>query len=259
MEVVICSTYDELSRRAGAAVADVITHKPNAVIGLATGSSPLGLYKELIRLHKEEGLDFSRVTSFNLDEYVGLAGDHDQSYRRFMNKNLFEGINIKPANTHVPDGLAKDYRAFCKAYEEKIKAAGGIDVQVLGIGSDGHIAFNEPGDSLASRTHTVTLNEQTIDDNSRFFKRRQDVPIFACTMGVGTVLEARKCVLVANGKGKVKAVAAMIEGPINSMCTASALQMHNDTVVFLDEDAASGLKLADYYRWIQKNKPKAPK
>jgi glucosamine-6-phosphate deaminase len=259
MEVVICSSYDELSKRAGQAVAEVIRNKPNAVIGLATGSSPLGLYKELIRLHKEEGLDFSRVTSFNLDEYVGLAPDHEQSYRKFMNKNLFEGINIKPANTNVPDGLAKDYKVFCRQYEDKMKAAGGVDVQVLGIGSDGHVGFNEPGDSLASRTHTVTLNELTINDNARFFKRKQDVPIFACTMGVGTILEARKCVLVANGKNKIKAVAAMIEGPITSMCTASALQMHNDTAVFLDEAAAEGLKLAEYYRWVQKNKSKAPR
>jgi len=259
MEVVICSSYDELSKLAAEAVAEVIRNKPNAVIGLATGSSPLGLYKELIRMHKEDGLDFSQVTSFNLDEYVGVAPDHEQSYRRFMNENLFEGINIDIAKTNVPDGLAKDYEAFCKAYEGKIAAAGGIDVQVLGIGSDGHIAFNEPGDSLASRTHTVTLNEQTIEDNARFFEKKEDVPIYACTMGVGTVLDARKCVLVANGKGKVKAVAAMLEGPISSMCTASALQMHNDTQVFLDEEATGGLKLADYYRWIQKNKPNAPK
>ncbi|MBL7133132.1 MAG: glucosamine-6-phosphate deaminase, partial [Phycisphaerae bacterium] len=138
-------------------------------------------------------------------------------------------------------------------------AAGGIDVQVLGIGSDGHIGFNEPGDSLASRTHTVTLNEQTIEDNARFFQKKEDVPIYACTMGVGTVLDARKCVLVANGKGKAKVVAAMVEGPISSICTASALQMHNDTQVFLDEEAGRGLKLADYYRWIQKNKPTSPK
>lgn len=259
MEVVICSSYDELSNLAAEAVAGVIRNKPKAVIGLATGSSPLGLYKELIRMHKADGLDFSQVTSFNLDEYVGVGPDHEQSYRRFMNENLFEGINIDIAKTNVPDGLAKDYKRFCGAYEEKIAAAGGIDVQVLGIGSDGHIAFNEPGDSLASRTHTVTLNEQTIDDNARFFEKKEDVPIYACTMGVGTVLDARKCVLVANGKGKVKAVAAMIEGPISGMCTASALQMHNDTQVFLDEEAARGLKLADYYRWIQKNKPTAPK
>jgi len=259
MEVVICSSYEDMSRLAAKAVADVVRRKPNAVIGLATGSSPLGLYAELIRMHKEEGMDFSRVKTFNLDEYVGLAGDHEQSYRRFMNKNLFEGINIDIANTHVPDGLARDYARFCREYEEKIKAAGGVDVQVLGIGTDGHVGFNEPGDSLASRTHTVTLNEQTIKDNARFFEKESDVPLFACTMGVGTVLEARKCVLVANGKKKAKAVAAMIEGPISSMCTASALQMHNDTSVFLDEDAARDLKLADYYRWIQKHKPKAPK
>ncbi len=259
MEVVICSTYDELSKKAAEAVAEVIKAKPNAVLGLATGSSPLGLYAELIRMHKEEGLDFSQVGSFNLDEYVGLAPDHEQSYRKFMNDNLFDGVNIDKANTRVPDGLAKNYAKFCEDYERQISDAGGIDVQVLGIGSDGHIGFNEPGDSLTSRTHTVTLSAQTIDDNTRFFEKREDVPVYACTMGVGTVLDARKCVLVANGKGKVPAVAAMVEGPLSSMCTASALQMHNDTVVFIDEDAAGGLKLADYYRWIQKNKPNAPK
>ena len=259
MEVIICSSYDELSKLAAEVVAEVVRNKPNAVLGLATGTSPLGLYTELARMNKEEGLDFSQVTSFNLDEYVGIGPEHEQSYRRFMNENLFEGINIDIAKTNVPDGLADDYEGFCKGYEDKIAAAGGIDVQVLGIGSDGHIGFNEPADSLASRTHTVTLTEQTIDDNARFFQKKEDVPIYACTMGVGTVLDARKCVLVANGKGKTEAVAAMIEGPITSMCTASALQMHNDTQVFLDEETAGALKFADYYRWIQEHKPNAPK
>jgi glucosamine-6-phosphate deaminase len=259
MEIVICADYDELSAKAAAEVAAVVKAKPDAVLGLATGSSPLGLYRELARMHRDEGLDFSRVRTFNLDEYVGLKGDHQQSYRYFMDKNLFEGIGIPAENTHVPSGTAESYAEFCAEYERMIADAGGIDVQVLGIGSDGHIGFNEPGTSLASRTHVTTLTEQTIDDNARFFEKKQDVPRYACTMGVGTVLEARRCVLVANGANKADAVSDMAEGPVTSMCTASALQMHNDTMVFLDEEAAGKLKLADFYRWTQQHKASAPK
>ncbi len=259
MEIVICNGYDEMSKNAAAVVANIVKTKPNAVIGLATGSTPLGLYAELIRMHKKDGLDFSHVTTFNLDEYVGLTPEHDQSYRRFMNQNLFDHINIDKKNTYVPSGTAKNYQKFCSDYEQQMRKAGGVDVQVLGIGSDGHIGFNEPGDSLACRTHVVTLTKQTIDDNARFFEKREDVPIFACTMGVGTILEARKLLMVANGKKKAKTIAAALEGPVSSMCTASALQLHPDSIVFLDEDAAAELKMRDYYKWIQKNKAKAPK
>ena len=259
MQISIYPGYDELSKAAGAAVAEVVRAKPNAVVGLATGSSPLGLYAELARLHKEEGLDFSKAASFNLDEYVGLPPEHEQSYRRFMNENLFDHINIDKKNTHVPSGTATDYKKHCAEYEENIRKAGGIDVQVLGIGSDGHIGFNEPGTSLGSRTHVTTLTEQTIDDNARFFEKKEDVPTFACTMGVGTVLDARKCVMVVNGKKKAKIAHEAFEGPITCICTASALQMHPDTAVFLDEEAASGLAMLDYYRWIQQNSANAPK
>ncbi len=258
MEIVICKDYDEMSKKAGAEVAAVVRAKPNAVLGLATGTSPIGLYSELIRMHKEEGLDFSGVGSFNLDEYVGLPPEHEQSYRYFMNKHLFDGLNIDKANTHVPSGTATDYAKHCQDYEDAIVAAGGIDVQVLGIGSDGHVGFNEPGDSLCCRTHTVTLTEQTIVDNARLFEKKEDVPLFACTMGVGTVMDARKCVMVVNGAHKAATVARAFEGPVSCMCTASALQMHNDTVVFLDEEAAGELQMADYYRWIQKMKGQAP-
>jgi glucosamine-6-phosphate deaminase len=244
-----------MSRKAAAAVADVVRRKPKAVLGFATGSSPLGLYKELIRLHKEEGLDFSKVTTFNLDEYVSLAPDHPQSYWRFMHENLFGHINVPKKNVHVPSGTSKDHAAFCAQYEKWIKEAGGIDAQILGIGSDGHIAFNEPGSSLGSRTRMVTLTEQTIDDNARFFQKRQDVPRHAISMGVGTVLDARKLVMVVNGKSKAPALAAAIEGPVTCMITASALQLHPDPIVFADEEAAGQLKMTDYYRWIQKNKP----
>ena len=259
MEVVICASYEELSVAAARAVAAVVRAKPDAVLGLATGSTPLGLYQELIRLHVEEGLDFSNVTTFNLDEYVGLDGEHDQSYRYFMNENLFKHINVPLARTHVPSGMAEDLGSACREYEAQIAQAGGIDIQVLGIGGDGHIAFNEPGSSLASRTRVKTLAEQTIQDNARFFERPELVPIYAVTMGVGTILEARRCILLANGAGKAEAVAAAIEGPVSSLCTASALQLHPDAAIFIDREAAAGLRMRDYYEWIQAKKPGAPK
>jgi glucosamine-6-phosphate deaminase len=258
MEVVICADYDELSKAAAENVAGVIRAKPNSVLGLATGSTPLGLYKELIRMHREEGLDFSHVTTFNLDEYVGLSPDHDQSYHYFMHENLFQHVNVPRQNTHVPSGTAANYAEFCQWYEDRIAARGGIDIQVLGIGGDGHIAFNEPGSSLASRTWVTTLAEPTINDNARFFEKKEDVPIHAVTMGVGTILEAERLILLANGKGKAAAVAAAVEGPVCSMCTASALQLHPDATVFLDGDAAGELKMRDYYDWIQANKDRRP-
>ena len=168
------------------------------------------------------------------------------------------GINIRKKNTHLPDGMAKNVRSFCAEYESRIEACGGIDVQVLGIGSDGHIGFNEPGSSLASRTRIKTLTEQTINDNSRFFVKKADVPIYAITMGIGTVLDAARIVLVANGKNKAATVAAAFEGPVSCMCTATALQLHSDSIIFIDEAAASGLKMRDYYDWVQSNKAKAP-
>ena len=258
MEVFIHQKYEELSQAAAKVVADVINSKPDTVLGLATGSTPLGLYKELIRMHKEEGLDFSHVATFNLDEYVGLPPGHSQSYHYFMHENLFKDINIEPQNIHIPSGTTNNYEAFCEWYEQRIEQCGGIDVQVLGIGSDGHIAFNEPGSSLGSRTRIKTLSKETIEDNARFFKKKEEVPIYAITMGVGTVLEARKLALVANGANKAKAIADAIEGPVSCMCTASVLQLHSDSSLFLDNEAASKLKMRDYYEWIQAKKPGAP-
>ena len=258
MEVFVYEKYEEISKAAGQVVADTINSKPNTVLGLATGSTPLGLYQELIRLHKEEGLDFSHVRAFNLDEYVGLSPDHPQSYHYFMHENLFKHINIEPQNVHVPSGTTKNYHAFCEWYEQRIEECGGIDIQVLGIGSDGHIAFNEPGSSLGSRTRIKTLSKETIEDNARFFDKKEDVPIYAITMGVGTVLEARKLILLANGANKAKAVADAIEGPVSCMCTASVLQLHPDSELFLDEDAAGKLQMREYYEWIQTKKPGAP-
>ena len=259
MEVIISETYDQMCKAAAQTVALLLNRKPDAVLGLATGSTPLGLYKELARMHKDEGLDFSQVTTFNLDEYVGLRANHDQSYHYFMNENFFKHVNVPVDSIHVPSGTTNNYESFCAWYEQRIKDCGGIDLQVLGIGSDGHIAFNEPGSSLGSRTRIKTLAKQTIDDNARFFASAQEVPIYAITMGVGTILEARKLILLANGAKKAQAVADAVEGPVCSMCTASALQLHHDSTVFVDAPAAGKLKMLDYYKWIQANKPGAPK
>jgi glucosamine-6-phosphate deaminase len=259
MQIIISKTYEELSKEAAKVVAKTLNAKPNAVLGLATGSTPLALYKELIRMHKDEGLDFSQVTTFNLDEYVGLPRGHFQSYHYFMHENLFKHINIPRQNIYIPSGTTDNYEAFCAWYERRIKECGGIDLQVLGIGSDGHIAFNEPSSSLGSRTRIKTLARQTIEDNARFFERAEDVPIYAITMGVGTILEARRIILLASGKSKAPAIAGAIEGPVTSMNTASALQLHPDAIAFLDRDAASQLKMIEYYEWIQAKAPDAPK
>jgi len=258
MQVNICDTVDQLSRAAAQTVARTLNSKPNAVLGLPTGSTPLGMYKELIRMHREEGLDFSQVTTFNLDEYVGLRADHPQSYHYFMKENLFNHINIPPQNVYIPSGTTDNYEAFCRWYEQRIVDCGGIDLQVLGIGADGHIAFNEPTSSLGSRTRIKTLTKQTIDDNSRFFDNPKDVPIYAITMGVGTILEAKRIMLLAHGQSKADAIAGAIEGPVTSMCSASALQLHRDTVFFLDGPAASKLKMREYYEWVQAKLPGAP-
>jgi len=253
MNVVIAESYEAMSAHAAEIVIGALKKKPNLVLGLATGSTPVGLYRCLIEAHEKEGLDFSQVVSFNLDEYVGLAPDHPQSYRHFMDENLFNHINIKRANTHVPDGMARSLGKHCQQYERMIKKAGGIDLQVLGIGRDGHIAFNEPGTSLGSRTHVAALARETIEDNARFFDRPQDVPRFAVTMGIATVLEARTCIMLASGSNKAEAVKAAIEGPITSSITASALQLHPDTVAVVEKAAASKLERLDYYRWQQEN------
>jgi glucosamine-6-phosphate deaminase len=258
MEILVKGTYEEMSKSAARVVAQVMNAKPNAVLGMATGSTPLGLYQELVRLHRDEGLDFSQVTTFNLDEYVGLPVTHSQSYHYFMHENFFKHVNLPKQNIYIPSGTTDNYDAFCRWYEQRIVDCGGIDVQILGIGSDGHIAFNEPTSSLGSRTRIKTLAKQTIDDNARFFDDSKDVPIYAITMGVGTIMEARKILLLANGKKKAAAVAAAVEGPVTSMITASALQLHPDVLMFLDRDASGELKMLEYYEWIQKNKPGAP-
>ena len=249
MEVIVCKTKEEASRLAADMIAALVKKNPKCVLGLATGSTPVPMYAELAKDVKAKKISFKNVKSWNLDEYWGLAGTHDQSYRYFMNKNLFDKIDIDKKNTHVLNGLAKDWKKEVKAYEKQIKTAGGIDLQVLGIGSDGHIAFNEPGSSLASRTRLVSLTPQTIKDNARFFKKQADVPKYALSMGVGTIMEAKTIVLLAFGANKADAVKGAVEGGISQFCTASALQMHEDAWFFCDEAAASKLKLKKYYAW----------
>ena len=243
MRVIIVKDTEKLGAVSAAIIAEDMRGKAAYVLGLATGTSPIPLYNELIRLHREEDLDFSTTITFNLDEYVGLDPAHIQSYRYFMNEHLFDHININKKNTHVPDGLAEDVDAFCARYEDMIDSVGGVDLQVLGIGSNGHIGFSEPGTSLSSRTHKTGLTESTINDNSRLFEKREDVPTSAITMGIGTVLDAARVVLVANGANKTDAIAKAIEGPVTAMIPASALQLHPSVTYVVTEDAASKLTL----------------
>lgn len=242
MLVIIKENYQELSNEAAKQVASLIRKKPDCVLGFATGSTPLGLYKELIRMHKEEGLDFSKVVSFNLDEYVGLPPNHPESYHYFMWENLFKHININPSNVYIPMGMAEDIDAFCEWYEEKIVEHGGIDLQILGIGSNGHIAFNEPGSSLGSRTRIKTLKENTRLDNSRFFNSIDEVPKYAITMGVGTIMEAKRLLLLANGIKKAEAIKQTVEGPIMAKYPATIVQLHRYATVIVDKEAASKLE-----------------
>jgi len=252
MEIVIVADYEKVSMLAAQIISEELKKRPNLVLGLATGETPLGTYRELTRLHREEGLDFSGVTTFNLDEYVGFSLDHPSSYNYFMWDTLFNHINVNPSRVNIPKGDASHLDTYCSQYEEKIKQSGGIDIQLLGIGSDGHIAFNEPGSSLASRTRVTALDRQTIADNSRFFSKEEDVPRFAITMGVGTILEAKRILLIASGKKKAGVCAQFIEGPITSQITATALQLHPAVTVVLDVEASSKLKRQDFYRWAMK-------
>lgn len=255
MEVIILPSPDEASRLGARIIANLIKTNAGATLGLATGRTPLRLYRELILLHEKEGLDFSRVTTFNLDEYVGFNQDHPASYHFFMVKHLFSHINISSERTHLPDGTAEDIPASCLRYEELILEAGGIDLQVLGVGTDGHIGFNEPASSLGSRTRIKTLTRQTLQDNEADFKDLNQAPRHAITMGIGTILDSRKCLLLAFGENKAEAVARTVEGPVTSLVPGSALQFHPDTVFLLDEAAASNLAYADYYREVYQGKP----
>ncbi len=255
MEIVIQPNADAASLIAANIIANLVREKPDCVLGLATGATPELMYRELVRMHREDGLDFSRVTTFNLDEYVGLPPEHSQSYHAFMWEHLFARLNIPRDRIHIPNGMARAIPAECAAYEAAIRAAGGIDIQVLGIGSEGHIGFNERSSSLASRTRIKTLTEQTRCDNARFFGQPEDVPMHVITMGVGTIMEARAVLLLAFGANKSHVIAEAVEGAISAMNPASILQMHPVAKALLDEEAAAELALKDYYRWVYEHKP----
>jgi len=255
MEVVILPGAKPIAVLAADAIEALLRNKPDAVLGLATGSSPLPVYEELERRHRR-GLDFSRVRAFALDEYVGLPPGHPGSYREVIRHEFTGRVNIRPENVHGPDGEAADVPAACRAFEEAIRAAGGVDLQLLGLGTDGHIGFNEPGSSLASRTRIKTLVEQTRRDNARFFSNLAEVPHHVITQGLGTILEARHVILLATGAQKAQAVRDLVEGPVAAICPASVLQLHPHVTVLLDEAAASSLRLADYYRHSYDSKPR---
>lgn len=256
MEVVILPGGRPIAALAADAIEALLRRKPDAVLGLATGSSPLPVYEELERRHRHGGLEFSRVRAFSLDEYVGLPAGHPGSYREVIRREFTGRVNIRPGNVHGPDGEALDVPAGCRAFEEAIRAAGGVDLQLLGLGTDGHIGFNEPGSSLASRTRIKTLVEQTRRDNARFFTNLAEVPHHVITQGLGTILEARHVILLATGALKAEAVRDLAEGPVAAICPASVLQLHPHVTVLLDEAAASSLRLADYYRHSYDGKPR---
>ena len=251
MEIIIQPTPEEATKIAARIIARLLSRKPNAVLGLATGGTPQLLYQELVTMN----LNWSRVKTFNIDEYAGLPENHPQSFHSFMRENLFRHIKIPARNIHIPDGNARDVEKFCETYEKQIRAAHGIDLQVLGIGGNGHIGFNEPMSSLASRTRIKTLTRQTIRDNARFFGSRSNVPRHVITMGIGTIMEARQIILLAFGAKKSGAVASAIEGPIAARHPASALQQHPHVTICLDDAAASKLEFAGYYRETFRKKP----
>ncbi len=239
MNVLIYNTEEQIGIAAGNYMCGQVLQKPNSVLGLATGSTPLKPYSQMIELYKKGVVDFSKVTTFNLDEYVNLDVNDKNSYHSFMHENLFNHINIPAENINFLDGNAKDPEEECRRYEEKIKAAGGIDIQLLGIGSNGHIAFNEPADCFQRWSHVVTLKESTVKDNSRFFKSIDEVPTQALTMGIGSIMQAKKILIIAIGENKAKAIKQLIDGNVTPMCPASVLQFHTDVTLMLDKAAAS--------------------
>lgn len=239
MKVIVEKDYKDMSRKAAFFISEAIKEKPNLILGLATGSTPIGAYEELIRMYKEEGLDFSKVITFNLDEYFGLFPEDHQSYRYFMEDILFKYINIKEENTHVPDGLSQNCNEYGRMYDKMIEEKGGIDIQILGIGRNGHIAFNEPAKELMFFTHLTNLTEDTIKANSRFFDSIDKVPRTAITMGLGTIMKAKKIILIANGKNKAEIIRKLLtEDKVTTMLPASLLLLHPDLTVIIDEEAA---------------------
>jgi len=255
MEVVIAPAA-QLAALAADVVERLLRTRPNPVLGLATGSSPLAVYDELARRHESQGLSFAHARAFLLDEYVGLPAGHPERYRHVIAREIADRVDFAPEAVQGPDGLAADLPAACASYERAIADAGGVDVQILGIGTDGHVAFNEPGSSLASRTRIKTLTRQTREDNARFFGGDVDaVPTHCLTQGLGTIMAARHLVLLATGRGKAEAVHQLVEGPVSAMWPATVLQHHPHVTVLVDDAAASRLQLADYYRETYAGKP----
>jgi glucosamine-6-phosphate deaminase len=252
MQVVILDNADAVANYGANIFVRRLQRQPASVFGLATGSTPVALYQKLIQTYERGEVSFRDVTTFNLDEYLGLSGDHPQSYRHFMNQQLFEHIDINPGNTYVPPGTASNPISACEEYEQLIENHGGIDIQLLGIGRNGHIGFNEPSSGLRSRTRVKTLTPATIDDNARFFEDDEYQPHLSITMGIGTILDSRQVVLLATGSHKADAIRDTVEGPLSAACPASALQMHTNALVIVDEAAAARLQHADFYKHIER-------
>ena len=254
MEILIVPNADVACLRAARIVGRLLRAKPEAALALPTGSTPAAIYAELVRQHRDEGLSFARATAFNLDEYVGIPPDHPGSFRRALHEALYRHVDLPPARAHAPDGQAADLAAACAGYEAAIDAAGGLDLALLGLGTDGHIAFNEPTSSLGSRTRLKTLTDETRAANQNAFGA-EPVPHHALTVGIATIMSARRCLLVAFGMAKAAAVAKLVEGPLAALVPASALQLHPHATVIVDEAAAEGLALRNYYEAVAAAKP----
>jgi glucosamine-6-phosphate deaminase len=255
MEIIVRPNADAATNLVARVIARELRNNPRLVMGLATGRTMESVYARLVQMHREEGLDFSACRTFNLDEYIGLSGTDPNSYRHYMNDHLFRQVNINLKNTHLPNGLADDFEAECANYENLIVKCGGIDLQLLGIGLNGHLGFNEPLSALRSRTRVKTLSTVTREQNALLFQSPNQVPNRAITMGVGTILDCRRCLLLATGEDKTEIIAKAVEGPISSMISATALQLHPECTVILDEAAGSRLKGLDHYRRIFENNP----
>jgi glucosamine-6-phosphate deaminase len=254
MEVIIKENYDQICEETVKIIHQAWKKKNNLVLGLPTGRTPLGVYKRLIELYQKEEIDFSRVVTFSLDEYLGLKENHPQSFAYYLEKNLYRHINLKKENIFRLKGTPEGIDKHCQEYEERIKSMGGIDLQILGIGRNGHIGFNEPSSSLSSRTRVKTLAEETIEANSRFFDDKNEVPRFCLTMGIGTIMESKMILLMASGEDKSEAIQKTIEGPITASVPASVLQYHPQAKIIIDQEAASQLARKNYYQWVYRNK-----
>ena len=254
MEIIIKQDYGQICEEAAKIIHQEWKKKNNLVLGLPTGETPLGVYERLIELYKKEEMDFSPVVTFTLDEYLGLKENHLQSFAYYMEKNFFQHINLKKENIFRLHGIPNNIDDHCRKYEEKIKSLGGIDIQILGIGRNGHIGFNEPSSSLSSRTRVKTLTLETIETNSRFFDKKEAIPRFCLTMGIGTIMESKMIVLLASGGDKSEAIHKSVEGPVTASVPASILQLHPQTKIIIDQEAASQLARKEYYQWVYRNK-----